>query len=84
MATRGFTGRGRYAGSAGRLPPGQFVTEQFPVLSAGPTPQIALDTWRRTLDVKGQTVKASWTEFDRLSMRIDHVVPTYQSISKSK
>lgn len=33
MATRGFTGQGRYAGSAGRLPPGQFVTEQFPVLS---------------------------------------------------
>lgn len=70
MATRGFTGRGRYAGSAGRLPPGQFVTEQFPVLSAGPTPQIALDAWQLTLDFKGQTVKAwSWAEFNRLPMR---------------
>lgn len=70
MATRGFTGRGRYADSAGRLPPGQFVTEQFPVLSAGPTPQIALDTWRLTLERTGETVKAwSWEEFNRLPMR---------------
>ena len=70
MATRGFTGRGRHVGSAGRLPPGQFVTEQFPVLSAGPTPNIALDTWRLTIERKGETVKAwSWEEFNRLPMR---------------
>jgi hypothetical protein len=28
-----------------RLPPGQYVTMDFPVLSAGPTPQIKLENW---------------------------------------
>ena len=39
MTTRGFTGRGRGAGAdqPRRLPPGQFLTTDFPVLSAGPT-----------------------------------------------
>ena len=34
---------------ANRLPPGQFMTEDFPVLSAGPTPRVALDSWKFTL-----------------------------------
>ncbi|WP_312866162.1 molybdopterin-dependent oxidoreductase [Streptomyces boluensis] len=29
----------------GRLPPGQYPTETFPVLSAGPTPQLPTDHW---------------------------------------
>ena len=28
-----------------RIPPGQYVTSGFPVLSAGPTPRVALDQW---------------------------------------
>ncbi len=28
------------------LPPGQYLTEGFPVLSAGPTPRVPLDTWQ--------------------------------------
>jgi DMSO/TMAO reductase YedYZ molybdopterin-dependent catalytic subunit len=28
-----------------QLPPGQYLTEDFPVLSAGPTPRIPLDRW---------------------------------------
>ena len=35
--TRGFLGRRR--DDDGRLPPGQYLTDDFPVLSAGPTPQ---------------------------------------------
>ena len=34
--TRGFHGRRR--DDDGRLPPGQYLTDDFPVLSAGPTP----------------------------------------------
>jgi DMSO/TMAO reductase YedYZ molybdopterin-dependent catalytic subunit len=69
MATRGFSGRGRPAGTSGRLPPGQFVTGDFPVLSAGPTPRIALDTWRFTLRIGPRPVKQwTWDEFNRLSM----------------
>ena len=33
--SRGFQGRGRSEGAAGRLPPGQYLTNDFPVLIAG-------------------------------------------------
>jgi DMSO/TMAO reductase YedYZ molybdopterin-dependent catalytic subunit len=41
--TRGFSGR-REA-DASRLPPGQYLTHDFPVLSAGPTPHTEFDEW---------------------------------------
>jgi DMSO/TMAO reductase YedYZ molybdopterin-dependent catalytic subunit len=43
-----------------RLPPGQYLTEDFPVLSAGPTPVVRREEWR--LDVSGPAgERASWT-----------------------
>jgi hypothetical protein len=42
MATRGFTGRRPAPDLADRIPPGQSITEGFPVLSAGPTPRVSL------------------------------------------
>lgn len=67
MATRGFTGRPRPPGTSGRLPPGQSLTQDFPVLSAGPTEFVALADWRFTLKVGPKPV-ASWTwqEFNAL------------------
>jgi DMSO/TMAO reductase YedYZ molybdopterin-dependent catalytic subunit len=63
----GFTGRPeRGAGKSG-VPPGQYVTREFPVLSAGPTPLIPLDGWR--LEVTGDHGTArswSWDEFRAL------------------
>ena len=44
ILTPGFSGRGR--GNAPDLPPGQYLTRDFPVLSAGPTPRLDLDDWR--------------------------------------
>ena len=29
----------------GRVPPGQYLTDDFPVLSAGPTPRTPLEEW---------------------------------------
>ena len=40
MVTRKFIGRRPTAATADRLPPGQFKTDGFPVLSKGPTPRI--------------------------------------------
>ena len=40
--SRGFTGRRRSAADPSRVPPGQYVTGDFPVLSAGPTPHTPL------------------------------------------
>ena len=56
MATRGFTGKGRPTATNGRLPPGQFVTDDFPVLSAGPTPRVAPEAWRFTLCIGPRTI----------------------------
>lgn len=69
MATRGFSGKGRPPETKDRIPPGQYVTEDFPVLSAGPTPRVSLDTWRFTLKVGPKPVKQwTWEEFNRLPM----------------
>jgi DMSO/TMAO reductase YedYZ molybdopterin-dependent catalytic subunit len=42
--SRGFRGKRREADPS-RLPPGQYLVEDFPVLSAGPTPRTPLDQW---------------------------------------
>ena len=45
FVSRGFHGRRRPDVDQARVPPGQYVTDDFPVLSAGPTPHRPLDTW---------------------------------------
>src|SRR3984893_14872957 len=63
--SRGFHGRRRTpAGAEGRVPPGQYVTSDFPVLSAGPTPHTPLDVWSFTVNgaVDG-AVSWPWEEF---------------------
>ncbi len=50
-----------------RLPPGQYETRDFPVLSLGPTPEVDLSTWK--LEVRGLVEKPcawSWQEFNDL------------------
>ena len=44
VITRGFKSK-RPRGDPSRVPPGQYVTDDFPVLSAGPTPHTPLDVW---------------------------------------
>jgi DMSO/TMAO reductase YedYZ molybdopterin-dependent catalytic subunit len=64
--TRGFSGKRRGA-SINRVPPGQHVTEDFPVLSAGPTPRAALKSWSLALENAGQLLaRWSWAEFEAL------------------
>ena len=48
IISRGFRGR-RQDVPPGRVPPGQYVTRDFPVLSAGPTPHTPLDQWSFTI-----------------------------------
>ena len=45
LISRGFRGRRQEPDEGGRLPPGQYLTDGFPVLSAGPTPHTSLDMW---------------------------------------
>jgi DMSO/TMAO reductase YedYZ molybdopterin-dependent catalytic subunit len=57
--SRGFQGR-RPTADPTRIPPGQYVTNDFPVLSAGPTPQTSLKDW--TFGIRGAVAAPqSWT-----------------------
>ncbi|MGW3085264.1 sulfite oxidase-like oxidoreductase [Streptomyces sp. NPDC001108] len=63
--TPGFHGHPHTRGN--RLPPGQFLTEDFPVLSAGPTPTIPTERWRFTLTTEtGERHGWSWEELTAL------------------
>src|ERR1700685_2314122 len=62
--SRGFHRRRQEpAENEGRVPPGQYVTKDFPVLSAGPTPHTPLDRWHLSLGRPGRQKPWSWAEF---------------------
>ncbi len=60
----GFHGRRR---GDQKLPPGQYLVTDFPVLSAGPTPRVDTGTWRFRLQTEtGQTREWDWAQFRAL------------------
>jgi DMSO/TMAO reductase YedYZ molybdopterin-dependent catalytic subunit len=66
--SRGFHGRRREpeGGDADRVPPGQYVTPDFPVLSAGPTPHTPLEEWTFSITKGGEQKSWTWDEFRAL------------------
>lgn len=84
MTTRGFVGRGRTP-SAEQLPPGQYVTRDFPVLSAGPTPRTRLEQWSFAICYKDQVlIEWNWQDLSRLphtKMNVDiHCVTKWSKL----
>ena len=66
IITRGFFGRKREEPPR-QLPPGQYLERGFPVLSAGPTPNVDIKTWDFTVEFKGETIgRWNWDEFMNL------------------
>ncbi|WP_213453049.1 molybdopterin-dependent oxidoreductase [Rhizomonospora bruguierae] len=62
IVSPGFRGRRRPAGAT-ELPPGQYLTEDFPVLSAGPTPRVPLDRWELLVTTEtDQQYRWTWSE----------------------
>lgn len=61
-----FKGRGSGLGDIdpGRVPPGQYVTDRFPVLHAGSTPRIDLATWDFT--VEGEVAEGATFSLDEI------------------
>ncbi|MEO3385103.1 sulfite oxidase-like oxidoreductase [Mesorhizobium sp. CAU 1741] len=88
MVTRGFVGKKPGGGPKDpteRIPPGQHLVNDFPVLTAGPTPRIATVDWAFTLKVGPQPVKKwTWQEFNALPMtkvvRDIHCVTTWSKL----
>jgi DMSO/TMAO reductase YedYZ molybdopterin-dependent catalytic subunit len=66
VVTRGFAGRRR---DDPHLPPGQYLVrgDDFPVLSAGPTPRVDLDRWELAVTTESGARRAwTWPEFRAL------------------
>lgn len=68
--------------STDRLPPGQRLTEGFPVLDLGVRPEIALPQWTLTLDgLVARPAALSWADFNALPQVEDvsdfHCVTTW-------
>ena len=69
--SRGFLGRRREQDPS--LPPGQYLTEDFPVLSAGPTPKIATADWQFSVRTESNVVHNwTWEEFSALGLEDIH------------
>jgi DMSO/TMAO reductase YedYZ molybdopterin-dependent catalytic subunit len=61
--SRGFGGRRRREVDPSRVPPGQYTVDDFPVLSAGPTPRTPLEAWTFTIDgAVDEAVSWTWDE----------------------
>lgn len=64
FVSRGFLGKRRQPAAGERIPPGQYLTEGFPVLSAGPTPHVSLADWSFTIEgLVAEPAHWSWQEF---------------------
>jgi DMSO/TMAO reductase YedYZ molybdopterin-dependent catalytic subunit len=82
--SRGFRGRKTHLQND-RIPPGQHLVPDFPVLSAGPTPHTPLSEWSFSLDKGGKVLKEwSWGEFNALpqtELKTDiHCVTTWSKL----
>ena len=67
FVSRGFQGKRRDEGPAGRVPPSQYLVDDFPVLSAGPTPRTPLDQWDFTIiGAVSEQKRWSWDQFQGL------------------
>ncbi|GAA1525586.1 DMSO/TMAO reductase YedYZ molybdopterin-dependent catalytic subunit [Agromyces terreus] len=64
FVTRGFGGGSRDRDD--RLPPGQTLVQDFPVLSAGPTPEVDTGEWEFRIITEAGTHRWSWDEFNAL------------------
>jgi len=79
IVSRGFHGRRRP--SDHRLPPGQYETRDFPVLSAGPTPRVSRDTWEFAV-VTETGVRHSWNWSQLMALPSEHPVVDLHCVTK--
>jgi DMSO/TMAO reductase YedYZ molybdopterin-dependent catalytic subunit len=79
--SRGFSGRRRAGADPSRLPPGQYLTPDFPVLSAGPTPHTPLEQWSFTIEGELEQ-PASWTWREFLSLPAEVVTKDIHCVTK--
>jgi DMSO/TMAO reductase YedYZ molybdopterin-dependent catalytic subunit len=66
----------------GLIPPGQYLVDDFPVLTAGPTPSVALDDWDFTIvDEMGERL-ARWTWADFMALPVEDITVDIHCVTK--
>ena len=89
FVSRGFTGRRRSSAELRvRLPPGQYAEQGFPVLTAGPTPDVPVGEWRLRIDgMVARPQEWTWEQFAQLpfeAVRCDiHCVTKWSKLDTS-
>ena len=79
--SRGFHGRPRRDVDPARIPPGQYLVNDWPVLSAGPTPHTPPQQWSLTVDgAVGQSASWSWDAF--LALPAERVTVDIHCVTK--
>jgi DMSO/TMAO reductase YedYZ molybdopterin-dependent catalytic subunit len=80
IISRGFHGSRRDE-PRDRVPPGQYLTDGFPVLSAGPTPRTPLDEW--TFSITGEVDKLHrWTWEELRALPSEEVTVDIHCVTK--
>ncbi|HWD06194.1 MAG TPA: sulfite oxidase-like oxidoreductase [Amycolatopsis sp.] len=79
--SRGFHSKRSTGIDQARVPPGQYVTPGFPVLSAGPTPKITLAEW--TFTIRGAVARPrTWTWDELLALPGEEVTTDIHCVTK--
>ena len=72
IVSPGFKGRRR--SEREKLPPGQYLVTDFPVLSAGPTPKVDTSSWKFSITSEAGLLHSwDWAEFQSLPSEEIHV-----------
>jgi DMSO/TMAO reductase YedYZ molybdopterin-dependent catalytic subunit len=79
--SRGFHGRRSDGDQAARVPPGNYLTRDFPVLSAGATPHNPIESW--TFDIRGEVAEArTWTWEQFIALPSERVTVDIHCVTK--
>jgi DMSO/TMAO reductase YedYZ molybdopterin-dependent catalytic subunit len=81
VVSRGFGGRFRRPNGE-MIPPGQYLVDDFPVLTAGPTPSVTLDEWNFSIVDETGSLAAHWTWDDFLTLPTESPVVDIHCVTK--
>ncbi|MFJ4252445.1 molybdopterin-dependent oxidoreductase [Microbacterium sp. NPDC090003] len=79
VISRGFGARRRESDE--RLPPGQYLTQDFPVLSAGPTPRIPTESWEFVV-VGRDGIRHTWTWDELHALPIETITTDIHCVTR--
>jgi DMSO/TMAO reductase YedYZ molybdopterin-dependent catalytic subunit len=81
FVSRGFRGRRTAPEDSTQLPPGQYLVDGFPVLTAGPTPHTPLEEWDFSIEGAAEKPKR-WTWEQFLALPSEEITTDIHCVTK--